>query len=62
MTPLQLAQFVHPYFVASDAEDLADAFEEGKQRAIRVLEKQISMVRIMTLDDYRRELCPQEIA
>lgn len=60
MSPTALAQFVHPYYVASDAADLDAAFEDGKRRAVRVLEHQMEQVRRMTRADYERELCPQQ--
>ncbi len=62
MSALDLARFVHPYYVASDESDLDSAFEEGKQRAIRVLERQIEQVRTMRRADYERELCPQQVS
>lgn len=62
MSPTALARFIHPYYVASDEPALDKAFEEGKQRAIRVLEKQIEQVRSMCRADYERELCPQQVA
>lgn len=60
MSPTALAQFVHPYYVASDAADLDAAFEDGKRRAERVLEHQIEQLRRMTRADYERELCPHQ--
>lgn len=60
MSPTALALFVHPYYVASDETDLDAAFEDGKRRAILVLERRIEQVRGMARADYERELCPQQ--
>lgn len=62
MSPVDLARFVHPYYVASDERDLDKAFDEGKQRAIRTLERRIEQVRSMCRTDYERELCPQQVS
>lgn len=62
MSPVDLARFIHPYYVASDEMDLDKAFDEGKRRAIRVLEKKIEQVRLMCRADYERELCPKQVA
>lgn len=62
MSPASLAQFIHPYYVASGETGRDAAFEDGKRRAIRVLEHHIEQVRGMVLADYERVLCPQQVA
>jgi hypothetical protein len=54
-------EFLHPYFVASKETDLDKAFEDGKQRAISTIDRQIEMLRqkaerieLITRDDYNR--------
>lgn len=47
-------QFLHPYYVASDLKDLDAAFEDGKQRAIATLEKQIARIKSLSRADYNK--------
>lgn len=61
LSPVALAQFVHPYYSASHEVDLDAAFADGKRRAIRVLEKRIDQVSKMVRADYERELCPNQM-
>ncbi|HEV2540249.1 MAG TPA: hypothetical protein VGU03_11130 [Frateuria sp.] len=54
MSDTATCSFLHPFFVASELPDLDDAFEDGKQRAIRSLEARIDRVRITTRADYNK--------
>lgn len=45
-------EFLHPFYVASDLPELDAAFEDGKQRALRTLERRAAMVRAATRSDY----------
>lgn len=49
---LRILEYLHPFYVASDAADLDDAFAEGKQRAMRSLESKIRQVESATRADY----------
>lgn len=49
---LPTLEFLHPFYVASDLPDLDAAFEDGKVRALRTLERRAAMVRAAARSDY----------
>lgn len=61
MSDLATVEFIHRYYVASGLADLDAAFEDGKQRAIRTLEKRIKLIRCSTRADYERHLFPNRV-
>lgn len=50
--PLHILERLHPFYVASDEPDLDAAFEDGKRRYIRSLERDIELIRQSTRHDY----------
>lgn len=60
MVTLSILQYLHPFYVASDLPDLDDAFEDGKARAIRTLERQVEQIKAATRADYERAFCGRQ--
>jgi|GEM_PF-5323205 len=54
MHPLTLndLQYVHPFYVAATDGDLNEQFEEGKRRAIDVMQRRIDRIKQYTRADY----------
>lgn len=50
--PLPILQNLHPYYLVSNDPDLDVAFEEGKRRYVRALEREIELVKQATRMDY----------
>lgn len=49
------------YFRASPLKDQAEAFEDGKNRAISTLQAQIDRIKSYTHDDYKKCYCIEEV-
>ncbi len=50
--PLHILERLHPFYVASDNPDLDAAFDEGKRRYLRSLERESELVGLATRQDY----------
>ena len=50
--PLHILERLHPFYVASDEADLDAAFDDGKRRFLRTLEREAEQVRLATRSDY----------